>query len=316
VVGTHASPGIMVAATVLVARALQPVDQLIAGWRSLIEVRSAWQRLHGVPAPTVEPTPMPLPDVRGALQLEQVQLHSSQGQRPILQPLNLSVGAGECLGLIGPSGSGKTSLVRLMLGLRQPDAGSVRLDGVLLSAWPTAQRTQAVGYLPQDVQLLPGTVAQNIARLGPVDAEQVMAAARLAGVHELISRLPQAYDTDIGEAAAWLSGGQRQRIALARAVYGPPRLVVLDEPNASLDHDGERALGAAVQALKQAGSTVVLVSHRPWLMRQADRLAVLRDGALVAVGPREDVLARLNRPAVSPPRRPVAVEQPVEGARA
>ncbi|HET7868368.1 MAG TPA: ATP-binding cassette domain-containing protein, partial [Burkholderiaceae bacterium] len=206
-----------------------------------------------------------------------------------------------------PSGSGKTTLLRLMLGLRVPQAGTVRLDGVDLQAWPREQLAGAVGYLPQDVALFAASVAQNIARLGPVDSGRVLDAARLAGVHELIARLPQAYDTVIGEAGTSLSGGHCQRIALARALYGLPRLVLLDEPNAHLDSEGEEALSAAIDALKRAGSTVVLVSHRPALMRHADRLAVLREGVLEAIGPRDAMLARLSgstvqrlRPAADP----------------
>jgi PrtD family type I secretion system ABC transporter len=304
VVANNASPGIMVAATILVARALQPVDHLIAGWKSLLEVRAAWRRLQDAPAQLPQCGAMQLPAARGALSVERATLLAPQPQAaPILKAIQLEVAPGECLGVIGPSGSGKTSLVRLLLGLRRPQAGAVRLDGIDLAAWPREQHAQALGYLPQDVELFDGTVAQNIARLGPVDGERVVAAARLAGIHDMVSRLPQAYDTEIGEDGASLSGGQRQRIALARAVYGLPKLVVLDEPNASLDHDGEQALSAAIAALRHAGSTVVLVSHRPSLMRHADRLAVLRDGALEAIGPRDEVLARLAGRTVHPLRR-------------
>jgi ABC-type protease/lipase transport system fused ATPase/permease subunit len=220
--------------------------------------------------------------------------------------VSLTIDPGSCLGVVGPSGSGKTTLLRLMLGLRRPDVGSVRIDGVELGSWPAAQLEGAIGYLPQDVELFAGTVAQNIARLGPVDAHKVMAAAQLAGIHEMVARLPLAYDSELGDGGAVLSGGQRQRIALARAVYGSPKLVVLDEPNASLDADGEEALAAAIAALKQAGTTVVLVSHRPALMRQADTLAVLRDGALDLIGPRDAVLARLAKNSVVPLRRAAA----------
>ena len=307
VVADHASPGIMVAATVLVARALQPVEHLIAGWKSLLEMRAAWRRLATAVADPGPISTVQLPAVRGALSLDRVSLRApgaAAASAAIVKSIQLEITAGECLGLIGPSGSGKTSLLRLMLGLRTPLAGTVRLDGIDLAAWPRAQLAEAVGYLPQDVALFSGSVAHNIARLGAVDSERVIAAARLAGVHELIARLPQAYDTEIGDDGLRLSGGQRQRIALARAVYGLPRLVVLDEPNASLDTEGEQALDAAIEALKHAGSTVVLVSHRPWLLRYADRLAVLRDGALEACGPREAVQARLAGRAVRPLHAP------------
>jgi ABC-type protease/lipase transport system fused ATPase/permease subunit len=197
-------------------------------------------------------------------------------------------------------------LLRLMLGLRAPSSGTVRLDGVDLAGWPRDQLIGAVGYLPQDVELFAGTVAHNIARLGEVDSERVIEAARMAGVHEMILGLPNAYETEVGDAGCGLSGGQRQRIALARAVYGSPKLVVLDEPNANLDSEGEEALSAAIDQLKQAGTTVVLVSHRPALMRCADKLAVLRDGALDLFGPRDQVLARLVPGVVHPLRRPSA----------
>ena len=302
VIAQHASPGIMVAATLLIGRALQPVDHLIAGWKSLLEVGQAWHRLSCTPCTASTASEVQLPAVRGALELERVSLFAPGSSTPLIKSISLAVAPGECLGLIGPSGCGKTTLVRLMLGLRAPQAGTVRLDSVDLAAWSREQRSAAVGYLPQDVALFAGSVAENIARLGPVDSERVIAAARLAGVHELISRLPQAYDTPIGDDGARLSGGQCQRIALARAVYGQPALVVLDEPNANLDHDGELALDAAIQALKQAGSTVVIVSHRPALMRHADRLAVLRDGALDACGPRDDIQARLAGRTVRPLR--------------
>jgi PrtD family type I secretion system ABC transporter len=323
VVAGHASPGIMIAATLLVGRALQPVEQLIAGWRALVEVRAAWQRLQQQPVAAPEAAPLELPAPRGALSLERVGLRAASGptQRPpLVWSVSLAVDPGQCLGIVGPSGSGKTTLVRLMLGLRRPDVGSVRLDGVELAQWPAAQLEGAIGYLPQDVELFAGTVAQNIARLGPVDAQKVMAAAQRAGIHEMVARLPMAYDTELGDGGAILSGGQRQRIALARAVYGDPRLVVLDEPNASLDAAGEDALSAAIAALKAAGTTVVLVSHRPALMRHADLLAVLRDGALDLVGPREAVLARLGRSGVVPLRRAAPADaEPafnVQGAQA
>jgi PrtD family type I secretion system ABC transporter len=303
VVAGHASPGIMIAATLLLGRALQPVEHLIAGWKSLLEVRAAWARLQQTPCNAAPAAGVRLPEPRGALALERVSLVIDPQRAPLIRNLSLGVAPGECLGLVGPSASGKTTLLRLMLGLRRPTTGAVRLDGVELAHWPEAQWAEAVGYLPQDVELFAGTVAQNIARLGPVDGERLLAAARLAGVHELIARLPQAYDTELGDGGAVLSGGQRQRIALARALYGAPKLVVLDEPNASLDAEGEAALAAALVALKQAGTTVVLVSHRPALMRHADTVAVLRDGALEVAGPRDAVLARLAGATVHPLRR-------------
>jgi PrtD family type I secretion system ABC transporter len=292
VVAGHASPGIMVAATVLLGRALQPVEHLIAGWKALIEVRGAWQRLQAQPAAPAHGS-VALPAPRGALSLERVTLCAGGDGAPLLKQVSLALVPGECLGIVGPSGAGKTTLLRALLGLRRPQAGTVRLDGVDLQAWPREQLAQAFGYLPQDVQLFAGTVAQNIAQLGAVDAAQVVEAAQRAGVHELIARLPQAYDTEVGESGAVLSGGQRQRIGLARALYGKPPVLVLDEPDAHLDSAGADALRQTIDALKQAGTAIVLVSHHPALMRHADRLAVLRDGALECLGPRDEVLARL-----------------------
>ena len=307
VVAGHASPGIMIAATLLVSRALQPVEQLIAGWKALLEVRAAWRRLQWQAVDPAAGPALQLPELRGALSLERVSLVGAPLRPPVIKGVSLALAPGECLGVVGASASGKTTLLRLMLGLRQPQVGSVRLDGVELAHWPATQLVGAIGYLPQDVELFAGTVAQNIARLGPVDSQAVLAAARLAGVHGLVSRLPNAYDTELGDGGAVLSGGQRQRIALARAVYGNPKLVLLDEPNASLDSEGEDALSAAIVALKEAGTTVVLVSHRPALMRHADTLAVLRDGAIDSLGPRDEVLARMSGAGVLPLRRTAPV---------
>lgn len=303
VVAGDASPGIMIAATLLVGRALQPVENLIAGWRSLVEVRAAWRRLQAQDAGITPASTLRLPPLRGELCLERVSLLADTQRPPIIKGVSLTLAAGQCLGLIGPSAAGKTSLARLLLGLRRPTAGSVRLDGIELAHWPAEQLADAVGYLPQDVELFAGSVAHNIARLGPVDSDKVIEAARRAGVHEMIARLPHAYDTELGDGGAVLSGGQRQRIGLARALYGSPRLVVLDEPNAHLDSEGEDALAGALAALRALGTTVVLVSHRPALMRHADVLAVLRDGAFDIVGPRDQVLARLAGTTVHPLRR-------------
>ena len=305
VVAGDASPGIMIASTVLIGRALQPVEHLISGWKSLVEVRGAWLRLQQQPAEAGPSSQVLLPAARGALSLEHVTLMAGEPTRPaLIKNVSFTLAPGECLGLIGPSAAGKTTLLRLLLGLRAPHAGTVRLDGADLATWPEQQLAGAVGYLPQDVELFAGSVAHNIARLGTIDSERVVAAAQRAGVHELILRLPQGYDTELGDGGCVLSGGQRQRIALARAMYGDPCLVVLDEPNANLDAEGEDALAAAIARLKQQGTTVVLVSHRPALMQHVDRLAVLRDGALEAIGPREQVLARLAHATVQPLRRP------------
>ena len=303
VVGANASPGIMIAATVLLGRALQPVELLIGGWKQLIDARNAWQRL-------AEPRELPLPAQHlslpapaGRLQVEHLVFAHERQRQPLLRDVSFALEPGESVGIVGASGSGKTTLLRLILGLRAPQHGAVRLDGADIRHWNRDELGRHIGYLPQDVSLFAATVAQNIARLGDVDAQQVVAAAKLAQAHEMILRLPQGYDTPVGEAGAVLSGGQRQRIGLARALHGQPRLVVLDEPNAHLDAEGDAALAAALRALKAAGTTVIVVGHRPALMAQLDKLAVLHEGGLAAFGPAAAVLARLQGSTPQPVRR-------------
>lgn len=294
VIGAEASAGIMIAATVLLGRALQPVEQLITGWKSLLEARGAWARLTDPSAAPGRDAPrVDLPAPAGRLDLERVVFSVAPNRPALIKNVGLSLGAGESLGIIGPSASGKTTLIRLMLGLRRPQAGVVRLDGADIAQWDRDALGAHVGYLPQDVELFAGTVAENIARLGAVDSTRVIEAARLAHAHEMILRLPDGYDTQIGEAGAILSGGQRQRIALARALYGSPRFVVLDEPNANLDAEGEAALVATFADLKARDITLVMVSHRPALMSHLDKLALLNDGVLEAFGPTASVLPRL-----------------------
>jgi PrtD family type I secretion system ABC transporter len=291
VVRDHVSPGVMVAGTILLSKALSPIEQLSGGWRSLIEARAAWARLQAEPI-ELQRAGLSLPDPKGQLDVERV-TYGFPGQRSaLIKGVSLSLPAGECLGIIGQSGSGKTTLLRLILGIWKPQTGTVRLDGADMGSFGAAVMSRHVGYLPQDVELFAGTVAENIARLGPVDAEQVVAAAQMAGVHELVLRLPSGYETQVGDGGATLSGGQRQRIALARAFYGRPRLLVLDEPNSNLDAEGEAALQRALTQARQVGMTVVMVGHRPSMMRSVDRLAVLRDGQVEAFGPRDQVLAK------------------------
>lgn len=298
VVRQHASPGVMVSGSILLGRALQPVEQLVGGWRGLVEARAAWARLNAEPLP--EPVRgLALPTPMGRLDVDRL-VCTVPGQRePLIKGLSFTVEPGDCLGIVGPSGSGKTTLLRLILGIWPAQGGTVRLDGADISRLDPIFVGQHVGYLPQDVELFAGTVAENIARLGPVDDAQVLAAAQQAGVHDLILRLPHGYETPIGHAGAALSGGQRQRIALARALYGQPRLVVLDEPNASLDAEGEQALAHTLSQLKVDGVTVVMVGHRPSMMRAVDKLALVRDGRLELMGPRDQVLARLQGPAAN-----------------
>jgi ATP-binding cassette, subfamily C, type I secretion system permease/ATPase len=306
VLGQHASPGIMVAATILLGRALQPVEQLIAGWKTLVDARAAWRRLAEPGSAPATPPALALPAPQGRLDVERVVFGLGATRAPLIKGLSFSLAAGESLGLVGPSAAGKTTLLRLLLGIWRPHSGAVRLDGADIAQWDRDALGAHVGYLPQDVELFAGTVAENIARLGAVDDAQVVDAARRAHAHEMILRLAQGYDTPVGDAGAALSGGQRQRIALARALYGAPRLVVLDEPNANLDADGEAALGAALLELKQRGATVIVVSHRPALMNQLDKLAVLKDGVLEAFGPAASLGPRLRavQPAPAQPSAP------------
>jgi PrtD family type I secretion system ABC transporter len=292
VVGADASPGIMVAATILLGRALQPVEQLISGWKQLIDARSAWRRLcePGTALPT-SPT-LKLPTPSGRLTVERVVFGHDPARPALIKAVSFTVNAGESLGIVGASGCGKTTLARLLLGLWTPRSGTVRLDDADISQWNRNDLGVYLGYLPQEASFFDATVAQNIARLGAQDDEQVIRAAQLAQAHDMILRLPQGYDTLLGDVGVALSGGQRQRIALARALYGQPRLVVLDEPDAHLDADGEAALKIALHALKASGTTVIVVGHRAGLMAQLDTIAVMKDGALQSIGPAAAMLAR------------------------
>jgi PrtD family type I secretion system ABC transporter len=292
VIDQHVTPGVTIAATILLSRALQPVELLITGWKALVDARGAWERLSRTPAADDASEHVELPAPEGRLSLEQVVFGAQPQRPPIIKGVTFALQPGETLGLIGPSASGKTTLARLMLGIWTPQSGVVRLDGADVARWERQRLGPHLGYLPQDVELFSGTVADNIARLGPVDSQAVVRAAQLAGAHELILRLPAGYETQIGEAGSALSGGQRQRIGLARALYGEPRLIVLDEPNANLDTEGEAALAAALVSLKAAGCTVVLIGHRPSMMATVDKLAVLVDGTLEGFGRPEALLAK------------------------
>jgi PrtD family type I secretion system ABC transporter len=292
VIGREASPGIMIAATILLGRALQPVELLIGGWKSMIEARGAWQRLCNRQLRSRE-TRLALPAPQGSLEVERLSYAMAPERPPLLRGVSFALRAGESLGIVGPSASGKTTLLRLLLGMRAPQAGKVRLDGADISRWDREALGRQVGYLPQDVELFAGSICANIARLQKPDAQAVIRAAKLAHAHELILRLPDGYDTEIGEGGCFLSGGQRQRIALARALYGDPRFVVLDEPNANLDEEGDAALAATLAELKTRGVTVVVVTHRRSLTSRLDRIAVLQNGKIETFGYAASVLARL-----------------------
>ncbi|MGM9489869.1 type I secretion system permease/ATPase [Ideonella sp. YS5] len=288
VIGQKATPGVMIAVTVILGRALAPVEMLVGQWKAIAESRAAWRRLDSLLGRPGAALPTPLPRPTGALALEGVVYLPSGASRPTIRQLSLEVAAGEVLAVVGPSGCGKSTLARLMLGLLAPQAGSVRLDGAALSQWGGDELGPHVGYVPQEVALLEGTVADNICRLGAADRAGVVEAATRAHAHEMILRLPQGYDTPVGEGGRRLSGGQRQRVALARALCGDPRLVVLDEPNAHLDSEGEAALAQAIADLRQRRVTVVLVTQRSQVLSAVDRIAVLRDGAIERIGARQD----------------------------
>ena len=285
--------GVMISATFIMRQALNPVEQVIATWGGLIEAIDSYTRVRNFLNADVQPIhDAVLPPVTGALQLQAVSLNVGAPPRLLLRNINLGIEAGVAVGIIGPSGSGKSTLARLIAGVYPPSSGAVRLDGAELQHWPPERLGRHVGYLPQDVELFDGSVAENIARMGDIDSDAVILAARLARIHDMVQQLPSGYETLIGAGGVQLSGGQRQRIGLARALYRLPRLVILDEPNASLDNAGEEALLAMIADLKAAKVTVVMIAHRPSLFRGFDRLLVLNDGAIMAYGPLEEVLRR------------------------
>ncbi|MDB5885753.1 MAG: type secretion system ATPase [Polaromonas sp.] len=304
VIDGQLSPGAMIAANVLMARALAPIDQLAGTWRGFVTSRAAFGRLERLleEFPAHDPA-LSRAGPTGAVSLQGVVASVARRADPILKNISFSVPAGTVVAVLGPSGSGKSTLARVMLGIWPELAGAVLLDGLPVGGWNRPDLGPHLGYLPQDVELFEGTIAENIARLGEVDPSKVIEAARSAGMHEMILRFPKGYDTPIGEAGNLLSGGQRQRLGLARAIYGDPCLVVLDEPNANLDDAGEAALLGAIRELKAKGKTVFVVTHRPGAMAVADRLMVLRDGWLVADGPRDAVLATLLRPRPAAPAK-------------
>ena len=294
--GILGGAGMMIVASILGGRALAPSVQLVSNWRLVVTMRDAYSRLNSllVKLPPVEPG-MPLPAPKGVLTVEQVVAAAPGSVVPVLKGVSLVALPGEVTMVVGPSASGKTTLARLVMGLWPASSGKVRLDGADVHAWHKSQLGPHLGYLPQGVELFDGTVAENIARFGKVDMEQVRAAADRVGITELIEALPEGFDTRIGEEGAVLSGGQRQRLGLARAIYGNPKLVVLDEPNASLDEAGEKALLALLVSLKQQGSTVLAITHRTTLLPAADKLLVLNDGQAAMFGPRDEVLAALKK---------------------
>ncbi|HEY4253311.1 MAG TPA: type I secretion system permease/ATPase [Roseomonas sp.] len=300
--------GASIAGSIIMGRALAPVEQLIGGWKQLVQARQSWKRLLGFLAlPRIRPQGMALPAPTGRLAVERVSYAFPGQQAAMIKGVAFGLEPGESLAMIGPSAAGKTTLIRLLIGSLQPSVGNVRLDGADVFTWMREDFGRHVGYLPQDVELFDGTVLRNIARMTDADPEAVFAAARIAGCHEMILRLPHGYDTDIGEGGQHLSGGQRQLLGLARAVYGNPKLVVLDEPNSNLDGDSEAALIRGLGELKAQGCTVVLVSHRPSLVQGVDKVLVLKDGAVEMFGPRAEVLKKLMQPRPADAPTPMAL---------
>ncbi|MCX7673682.1 MAG: type I secretion system permease/ATPase [Thiobacillaceae bacterium] len=298
----------LIVASILGGKTLSPLVQVIAGWKQVVGARLAWQRLNDLllQAP-VSTAGMSLPPPQGHLSVEGVIAAAPGSQAAILRGVSFHLPAGRCLMVVGPSAAGKTTLARVLTGVWPTLAGKVRLDGVDVHGWDKTELGPHVGYLPQDIELFAGTVAENVARFGEVDMALVEQATRLVGLHETILALPHGYDTPIGEEGAILSGGQRQRLALARAIYGMPRFLVLDEPNSNLDEAGDAALLATLSQLKAAGSTIVVVSHRTSILPVVDAMLVLREGQIAALGPRDEVLAALAQPRPSPPAQAAAL---------
>ena len=309
VIHEAASAGIIIAAAILVARALAPVDLAIANWKGFLAARQSWRRLNQLLTmlPARE-TPMALPAPTASLTVEHASAVPPGGQKPVVQNVKFKLASGQGLGIIGPSGSGKSSLVRLIVGVWHPAQGQIRLDGAALDQWSPEALGRHIGYLPQDVELFSGTVAENISRFEPNAAsEDIIAAAQAARVHDLILSLPKGYETEIGEQGHILSAGQRQRVALARALYRDPFLVVLDEPNSNLDSEGEEALTQAISGVRKRGGIVIVVAHRPSALASVDLVLVMAKGSAVGFGPKDEILSKVLAPAAASRRCAVLV---------
>ena len=291
------SPGMMIAGSLLLGRALAPIDMLVGTWKGFTLARSQYDRLgqllNQIPK---DADTMSLPAPTGKLSAEQVMVVPPGSKNIVVRGVNMELNAGEALGIVGPSASGKSCLARALLGIWPTYSGKVRLDGADIFAWDRTELGPYIGYLPQDIELFDGSISENICRFGDVDPDKVVEAARTAGVHDLILHLPQGYDTVIGGSGGILSGGQRQRIGLARAIYGSPKYLVLDEPNSNLDDQGERELVEAIRRIKSEGATVIIITHRTMVLQCVDKILVMRDGAASHFGPRDQVLAALAAP--------------------
>ncbi|MDH4763374.1 type I secretion system permease/ATPase [Pseudomonas sp. CBMAI 2609] len=302
-INNEITPGLMTAASILVGRALAPIDNMIGNWRGFVAARGQYSRLSALLQQIpVDPEHMPLPIPQGDLSVEQIIITPPGAQAPVIRGISFRAPPGASVGILGASAAGKSTLARALLGVWPTQSGKVRLDGADMCLLDRATVGPYLGYLPQDIELFEGTIAENIARFGDVDATKVVEAAKLVGVHEMILRLSQGYDTVIGAYKGVLSGGQRQRIALARAIYGDPKLVVLDEPNSNLDDVGERALGEVLERLKQKGTTLFIITHRAGVLAYVDSLLVLSEGQIAISGARDQVLTQLKAQQASAPQ--------------
>jgi len=299
-INQEASAGAMIAASIIMGRALAPVEIVVSQWKSFLATRSAYDRISELLAivPS-KPERMKLPDPTGELSVQNLAVAPPGAERPVIYGVSFALPAGSALGIIGPSAAGKSSLARSLVGVWPALMGTIRMDGAEISHWDSEQLGQHIGYLPQDVELFSGTVAENICRFRKVDEVQVIAAAEMAGVHGMIQNMPGGYNTQIGDGGQSLSGGQRQRIGLARALYGMPALVILDEPNASLDAEGEAALLGAIQQLKANKSTIILITHKTNILSSMDKLLVMSQGQVQGFGNRDEVFAKLLAPRVA-----------------
>jgi PrtD family type I secretion system ABC transporter len=297
--------GMVIVASMLVSKAMGPMNALLANWRAIATARQAYDRVNALLVEDeVYQSQMQLPEPKGDLHVTDLVGLPPGAKKPVLAGINFSLGVGQVMAVVGPSAAGKSSLVKLLLGLWAPESGSVRLDGVELCDWSHDEVGPHIGYVPQEIEFFDGTVSENIARLGPVDPEKVVLAAELIGMHNIILGFPQGYDTPLGESGFALSGGQRQRLAIARAVYGSPKYVVMDEPNSNLDEAGEQALNNTLQALKERQCTTIVISHRTSILPAIDHILILRDGIARLYGTRDEVLSRLDAPrSITPEER-------------
>ncbi|UOA08399.1 type I secretion system permease/ATPase [Methylobacter sp. S3L5C] len=309
VIENEITPGLMIGGSILLGRALAPIDLLIGTWKGFITARGQYHRLNElllqIPAETEK---MTLPAPEGTFQIEAAVVIPPGAKTPVLKGITLGIAKGDVIGVIGPSGAGKSTFARALLGIWPTANGKIRLDGADVFAWSRDELGPYIGYLPQDIELFEGTISENIARFGDIDSEKVITAAKMADVHDLILRLPEGYDTLIGASGGNLSGGQRQRIGLARALYGDPVVVVLDEPNSNLDEQGEFALGNAIQRLKHKRATVIVITHRNNVLANVDKLLILNDGLVSIYGPKDEVMAHFQQQqmATSPTQAPQA----------